>query len=469
VQSGLQKKLRDEAIAGATILSQRATPELLSIIDLPAFRNEIASLPIAKLPAQSLLDLYRDQARLSPIIHNLPADQFPFLFNTTYMLNDWEIGDVSTANREVEEFIETSVFPGYPAFPNLTCQSQDCQQRPNYFILDNQQWANGYSMFGDVSMALKPAYGRNLSVLLPMDTGTYAGACEGPASKVLTVGGVECNCSAWKNFSVGTFDAFDHVTLAGLYLFTGKNPAKEALAQIFGAKFQRMFFPAGQLPPSEAPSMEMYGEYIEVMTMGNVLIPEGVSYIVAQFGPLFGSETGRKLVAWAKSMGIGVAWAPGADFLLRTREDLAKEQKENKQNENVQKENGQPVWRLEMNKKMNKKKSKEKMSGAPGDPLFASYPFPTTAQLFLDPTVQFVSNASTSAANVSEFRTAWSTVSNATNGGHAMPASWWAAQWRNVYALAGPSLRVHYLQPGLCENADACFGVDDALNCLCMT
>jgi hypothetical protein len=430
----LQKKLLKEAISGATILSQRATPELLSIIDMPAFRHEIASLTIAKLPAQSLLDLYRDQARLSPIIHNLPADQFPFLFNETYMLNDWE-GDLSAGGldtRKLEEFIETSVFPGYPAFPNLTCQSQDCQQRPKYFILDNQQWANGFTMFGDVSMALKPAYGRNLTVLLPMDTGTYAGACAKlggkPESNALTVGGFECNCSAWKDFAVGTFDAFDHVSLAGLYLFAGKNPAKATLAQIFGAKFQRMFFPAGQLPPSAGPSMGMYMIYTEVMTMGNVLIPEGVSYIVAQFGPLFGSETGRKLVTWAKSMGIGVAWAPGEN-----PSDLAR---------------GDPA------------------SGDPSAP--ASYPYPSTAQLFLDPTIPFVSNASTSAANVSKFLTAWSTVSNARNGGHEMPESWWVAQWGNVYALAGPSLRVHYLQPGLCENTDACFGVDDALNCLCM-
>ena len=74
---------------------------------------------------------------------------------------------------QVEEFIETHVFPGYPPFRNLSCAPADCAQRPRYFALNQWGWADGAFAFGDVSMVLRPEYGRNLTVVLPVDTGSY--------------------------------------------------------------------------------------------------------------------------------------------------------------------------------------------------------------------------------------------------------------------------------------------------------
>jgi hypothetical protein len=87
VQSPLQRELREAAIAAAATLSVKATQGLVDVVSSSEFLALIAELPVATLPPTQLLELWRAQIRLAPIVHNLNPVQF---LSAMHMLNDWE-------------------------------------------------------------------------------------------------------------------------------------------------------------------------------------------------------------------------------------------------------------------------------------------------------------------------------------------------------------------------------------------
>ena len=468
-QSPLQLAVRSAAVANAAALSRQATPALLALVATEEFRRGIAGLRIGTLPAADLLEQYREAVRLAPIVHNLDPAQF---LTVPHMLNDWETG-VDNSTRTVEEYIERHVFPGFPPFRGNKCLPPACAQRPRYFALNNWGFANGAFAFGHVSMVPRKDYVRNMTVLLPMDTGSYAMCCTNGASNDATNGltpvphididssidinigtatpakpghaastaaavstakslgpvnerggsgdarggGVNINCSAWRNFSVGTFEHFDHTTLAGLRAWA--NPSLSA-AQLLATQFNAMFSNAVATPPTVDVGYLM--TYTEVMVVGSVAFPDGVSHIVLYFSPLFGTEAGRAACRWARKMGVGVAWSPG-ELSMSSNTVLL-----------------------------------------PGRRAASTYPQPSSPQLLLDPTIPFVPNATSTNATQAAFMQVWASVAAAPGG---QSEAWWTKQWDAVYTITGAGLHVHNLRPGLCSDAGACIGVDDDARCLC--
>jgi len=297
IQSPLQKRLRAEAVRWAPMESAKATPQLLSMLDDPAFRSEIANLSIAHLPANELLLLYREGLRLSPIEHNMDATLL-LDRNETYVLTDWDqrnLTGMAGGSLQLEEYMETSVL-NYPPFSRYTCELKDCQQRPVYFALNNRM-ISSTAEFGDTGLVLRSSYARGFTAVLPMDTGTYALACMPDGH-----GKIPVNCSAW-HFSVGTFEALDHVVLANLYTWNifPELPAYKNL----GAQFRHMFSP---LDEETAVLDGELNTFNEVWTVGNVLFEGGVRYIIPNFAKFFGRERGTALQQWAVKRGIGVVW-----------------------------------------------------------------------------------------------------------------------------------------------------------------
>ena len=184
-QSSLQAQLRAAALVEAPARSANATPHLLSLLDEKDFRDAIANLTsLAELPSKDLLELYRQGLALSPIVHNFDTRYLPLLLNQSnnaseYLLNDWDLfgtlrplPDNETGSLAVEEWAETRVFPGLPPFaPSLQCSLAACQQRPQYFMLDNWAFAGGDSFFGQMSLTLAQEAKEKLAVVVPMDSG----------------------------------------------------------------------------------------------------------------------------------------------------------------------------------------------------------------------------------------------------------------------------------------------------------
>jgi len=201
-----------------------------------------------------------------------------------------------------------------------------------------------------------------------------------------------------------------------------------------------MFSPVDN-PPVVDVGMLM--TYMEVMVVGNVPFPEGVSYIVLFFSPLFGTARGRTVVEWAVLMGIGVAWSPGqVDMSTPCGTPSGSSDPQD------------DAHRAKQTTSTRACAESEERGGR-------RYPLPSSSQVFLDPTVAFVRNAT---ANRTAFDNAWDRIGNTSAG---QPPSWWTAQWDDVYNLVGGGMHVHNLLPGLCADVDACFGVDDRLRCLC--
>ncbi len=142
------------------------------------------------------------------------------------------------------------------------------------------------------------------------------------------------------------------------------------------------------------------------MVVGNVLFPQGVSHIVLNFQPLFGSRSGGVLVEWAVSQGLGVRWSPGQFNVA--------------------------AW-----------------------------------ESFLDPSVPFVKNQTIPAETVRSFKDSWQYVSAASPDPD--DEEWWKQQWMQLWPQMPSALRVHNVQPGFCADTNECFGVDDDLHCLCTT
>ena len=51
--------------------------------------------------------------------------------------------------------------------------------------------------------------------------------------------------------------------------------------------------------------------YLEADLAGNVLLPEGVKFVIGVFSQLFGAEDGRRLQQWCLLNGWALLWAPG--------------------------------------------------------------------------------------------------------------------------------------------------------------
>ena len=259
-------------------------------------------------------------------------------------------------------------------------------------------------------MVLRPAYGTNLTVVLPVDSGSYRMYCPAEPSARSNV----VNCSAWHNYTAGSMDHFDHTALANLH-FWGGHPevTKITPAALLAAQFKNMFWPLGSPPALRPEPTEDLMMYMEVMVVGNIPFAEGISHVILYFSALFGTPRGRQVVEWAAARGIGVAWSSGED------------------------------------------------PANTGNAITAPYPWPTSQLLLLDPTVPFAANAT---ADRAAFDACWTRVANKAPGA---PDAWWAAEWNHVYGLVGRGMHLHNLRPGLCADTEGCIGVDDDSHCIC--
>ena len=245
-------------------------------------------------------------------------------------------------------------------------------------------------------------------------------------------GPAKVNCAAWRNYTAGSFDHFDHTALANLRFWDAPKAGVTA-ATVLAAQFKDMFAPLGAAPMPHAEPVEDTMLYMEVMAVGNVRFADGVSHITLSFSSLFGTPVGKQAVAWAAARGIGVAWSPGQD----------------------------PSNQLDAPGGNQGAGSTPPGSAAVGD----RYPWPTSRQLFLDPTTPFAPNATLNAAGRAAFGVIWARVAARAAGG--APVAWWTAQWNAVYSLVGRGLHLNNLRPGLCQDTEACVGVDDDARCIC--
>lgn len=411
-QSTLQKQLRASALALAPAQSAAATPLLLEALDKPIFRAQIKHLEsIASLPASELLVLLRKGYQISKIVHSLPAyasqgigteADLDALMNSTYMFNGWvantlNLVEVSAFQRTQMDFAETNAV-GYAPFPNLTCQLADCMERPLYCAPNSMQLGPGLHMFGGITFVLKQEYVRDLIVLLPMDSGNWVDCC-------LQHTTCNLNCFAWTDYMVGSMDYMDHMIMRNLQYWRS-----DTSLQMLAETFQRLFSPVGH--QSEL-SPEIFYAYIEAMVVGNVIIPDGVSHIIAAFDTFFGSARAERLQAWATKMGFGLIWANGFSDSNTTQ-------------------------------------------------------MGTFSQAYLDPTVPFAPNATATAAELASFRDLWNNIKQATKGGlQPRFSEWWREQWDNYWPQTPKNMRVNAMSVYSCANSSACIGIDDQSQCLC--
>ena len=194
--------------------------------------------------------------------------------------------------------------------------------------------------FGDVSVVYSPALAADAAILAPCDTGDYevdcnasnfflemCTACTTEADCVAlnhaqgfchwsatagachyTGGGhtPQVNCSGWDAAGrrLGTISDHRHILLDNVLLHAGRAPV-EPHGSYLGKLFRAMF---GSNASDPGASFDIEATYFEADIAATARFPSGVSFIIAQYTSLFGTEAGRAVQRWCLKWRWPLLW-----------------------------------------------------------------------------------------------------------------------------------------------------------------
>jgi len=195
---------------------------------------------------------------------------------------------------------------GCPAFSASSPTWEEAADRMIYIALNTRQIDTGsLPNFGDVSAIFSSDYVHDMVEIAPVDTGHYMGSCN-------TSNGHNMNydCTSWQPTTVGTLDFHDHLILANFGLLTSAYNEQTTIVEEAVAFFRRSAF-AGSYASLTNTSKDDSDRYWEAIILGNPRLPEGVKFLVANFGALFGTASGRRLQQLADHFSWPLVWALG--------------------------------------------------------------------------------------------------------------------------------------------------------------
>eukprot|EP01102_Stenamoeba_stenopodia_P006960 TRINITY_DN1947_c1_g2_i3.p1 TRINITY_DN1947_c1_g2~~TRINITY_DN1947_c1_g2_i3.p1 ORF type:complete len:382 (-),score=82.84 TRINITY_DN1947_c1_g2_i3:78-1223(-) len=283
--------------------SQKALPELLSYLDSSSFRAQIANLSFANESASVVLEMLDEAYMTAPFFHNInggreedlnPWDIYFFQqVNLSFIPNEWQthlMGDMNNSWLHPVYWEETHMFhlPKLPDINNVTVKQAEGRMLNSG--VNAWRFASGLAAYyGGVGFVLSPSYIRNMTALSPYDLGFYHACCV--ANWTSCTQHLNFKCAP---FVPGTFEHHNHLYLQTTYFWQ---------LEFFGEILQRTY---SSNPPKAKMGDVVY--YWEGDVLGNIVFPEGVQYINADFTSLFADSRGKLLIEWCRQNNWTLVW-----------------------------------------------------------------------------------------------------------------------------------------------------------------
>eukprot|EP00438_Fugacium_kawagutii_P018302 Skav212451 [mRNA] locus=scaffold385:43035:44417:+ [translate_table: standard] len=320
VQTEWQRQLFQQVNHTAHGISQQFHQQLLHRLDRADVRGLLASCcpELAQLPAEALAKELRTALLTAEVVSGFSSEINGSLFSFSLSEaeevreyeNLWEVwvrndGEVATTHGAMD-WLETSFF-GFKAFKEHAHPKNklEARERSAYFMLNSLRVDAGSPLFGDVSVVLKPSFAHATAIISPVDSGSWAGFCNGsyPTPRPSYVH----NCSAFPGHQgLGTFHALDH-------LF-GANEAYWTTPDAFLRPLERLL-------ASDDASTALNGNdlvrYFEVLPVAQVTFAD-VKFVIADFPHLFGTKRGGRVRTWCQRNGWVLLWSLGLNVGFST-------------------------------------------------------------------------------------------------------------------------------------------------------
>jgi hypothetical protein len=429
VQTDVQKFVFQTKSLQARAASEAATPEVVAFFESKEFRAAIKEC-CADLLAHSgkeILERFRAEARVAELAHAFPAEleksesgvpinldlvdvTITDLQNRSWFMNEWQAKLLSGASLDMgpQNVVEQEVF-GLPDFKHRVPSWEEASDRLIYTAHNLHQIDTGsMPTYGDITAIFSNSYVQNMTLISPDDTGFQDLACRNEhASLPMHL----FNCTSWKPQVVGTLDAFDHLILPNLAAVK-----YESLAHAAKLLFQRSALNSkGYLGLARIWWLGM-GRYWEANILGNPRLPEGVRFLIGNFGAIFGTVDGERLQELCRSRGWPLVWALGT------------------YNRGV---------------------------------VTTTLLLPTGNERLLDPQIASSTNATLAAGASDQFAKIWSEVKTSRELVKNVPTPVLAAFWHRLKSV---QTRVAPLSSSSCEDVENCIGTETASGrCVCKT
>mmetsp|Transcript_66075 Transcript_66075/g.158031 ORF Transcript_66075/g.158031 Transcript_66075/m.158031 type:complete len:472 (+) Transcript_66075:117-1532(+) len=325
-QSATQRQVYAHHAAIAKSASAAATQDVVDFFEGAEFRAGLAKCcpEVAHLTSLELLARFREEVSAAELAHAFPAEpeDSQIFFDQTmsmlekypYFLNQWQAALLDTAagvpKKAVSDGLnipEEGVF-ACPHFANESTPTwEEAAGRLVYTAHNLWQLDTGSSpAFGNVTAVFHNSV-QDLAVFAPIDTGIWYASCSkeshfhGPPDEHL-------NCSSWVPQSMGTFDAYDHMILAGWGLAANKSKRSVVEQAVFF--FERSAFTSIDIMQRPVLDNTTAYDYWEAVLLGAPRVPQEVKFLMPQFH-MFGTAKGEHLRRIAKRFSWPLLWVFG--------------------------------------------------------------------------------------------------------------------------------------------------------------
>lgn len=210
-QTPVQALVMDVAAKAAPAASAAATPAILEYLNDVTFRKSLQNCcngTVASLSAHNLYEQFKAEVEAMEMVHNWdprpngsPMDELNLTTwdAARYDYNLWEMSYLGLKHASFLsncDLAEVGLM-GFPPFKNashgeLPHTFAEATDRPTYTALN--LWFNsmGNPKFGPVAVVFAPEYVRNMTMLLPVDSGLWEGSCNKSHRHSRGM-----NCSSW--------------------------------------------------------------------------------------------------------------------------------------------------------------------------------------------------------------------------------------------------------------------------------
>eukprot|EP00913_Durusdinium_trenchii_P022096 g20764.t1 len=293
-------KFLNEVNSTALQRSSAATPKLLARLDGADTRAFLARCcpEVAQWPAADLAETLRQNLRAAEVVSGFSSEVNRSFFSfslseaedVSHYENLWELWMRNHA--ELSNYSE-------PAYPK---SMEEARERSAYFLLNSLRVDVGSPLYGDITVVLLPSFAHRVSVISPLDSGSWCGFCH--QCFQMPTPSYSHNCSAWSGpEGLGTFQALDHLL--------GINEAYWATPEAF-------LHPLGRLLGSATFTGEDLVRYFEVMPAAKIEFPQHVKFVIAAFPSLFGTMRGERVRSWCRRNGWLLVWSLGLNVGFST-------------------------------------------------------------------------------------------------------------------------------------------------------
>ena len=428
-----------EVERSAAAASAAATPALLALLDSSRLRAHLrrCCADIAKESARELLERLRTETRALEVVTGIASSGGSGSFAWDVTVSQAQAAgrlDNQWANRfvhggafsargwfGVQDDVEVNAYGLHPFSSRARPSSlAEANERAVYHVVNSMRSDAGSPLYGNVSVVLSPSV-RNTTLYSAIDTGEWAWLCNrseltpprartsSPRKARAGWGPYSPECAAY-NFSLGTHEHFDHLFLANADYW------KENRADAIAARLRWLLY------PWQSP---LFGyqltRYWEAMPAATLQFPAAVHFVIALFGPLFGTDEGAGVREWCIRNGWILVWSLG----LNT-------------------DDAQDFWSVG----------------------WVPSPFPSNAR-FLDVPAATAANRTISAHARAAYDRSWRDASATRAAGGALGNATWSRLWRAAAGALPSSLRLRPARAADCARIDACVGVDFDGDCVC--